>query len=205
MKLTKSELLDLLAYADGEASRDKTAEMEGLLARSAEARDLLAQQMALRQWIRDAEHERAAGADGIADVVMAKIARSVAAPGATRELARIETGVVQRRRVPWVGALAAVAALVALWASWSHRSSDRRAPVAVQGATPLAPPSSAIAAPSAQAGEEAAIATAETPEGPGIDVQAVESPEHEFSIFYVPGATGANAHASSVVVWIGEE
>jgi hypothetical protein len=39
----------------------------------------------------------------------------------------------------------------------------------------------------------------------GVDVESVESPAHEVSVFYVPATASANPNASSVVVWIGED
>jgi hypothetical protein len=38
----------------------------------------------------------------------------------------------------------------------------------------------------------------------GGDVESVESPSHEVSVFYVPASASANPNASTVVVWIGE-
>jgi hypothetical protein len=65
-----------------------------------------------------------------------------------------------------------------------------------------------VAAPPSSAAEPPATSEAlATTEGdlPGVDIDAVESPDHQFSIFYVPGGGGESAHGSSVVVWIGEE
>jgi hypothetical protein len=46
-----------------------------------------------------------------------------------------------------------------------------------------------------------------TPGTSGVDVEQVESPSHQVSVFYLPAvsAAAANSNASSVVVWIGDD
>jgi hypothetical protein len=215
VSLSKDELFDLMAYADGEVDPSKVAQVESLIAKSEVARRVLEQQGALRQWVLDTQGTSPAkgGADGIADAVMAKIREPAGASITTLDRARARGrpgGALPRQYILWVGPLAAVAASVALFYFWSGGPSSPRGRVAIQeGKTSAAPPSNAPAAtpapPAEVPGAPSAVASAEPLEEPGIDVQAVESPQHQFSIFYVPGGTGANAHASSVVVWIGEE
>src|SRR5208282_3223519 len=99
--------------------------------------------------------------------------------------------------------LGAVVAIVALVYAWPRNRAPMGAIAAPQA--PASPNGSSVLIPRTTASGEppaAEIAAAE-PEGQGVDVQAVESPNHPVSIFYVPAA-GANSHASSVVVWIGE-
>jgi anti-sigma factor RsiW len=212
MSLSKNELLYLMAYADGEVDDDELSEVEALIAKSDEARRILEQQAALRQWVVDAGDTSATRgrAQGIADVVMATIDEQGGAKLITLERERAKRALNQQR-IKEFGALLAVAAAVLLFFLWP--SSPEQGPVAQESTKAAAGPSSAAqpavtpaapAAPAAAQDTPSAVASAEA-EVPSIDVQAVESPEHQFSIFYVPGATGANASASSVVVWIGEE
>jgi hypothetical protein len=213
MSLSKNELLYLMAYADGEVDDDELPEVEALIANSDEARRILEQQAALRQWVVDAGDKSATRgrAQGIADVVMATIDEQGGAKLITLERERAKRALNQQR-IKEFGALLAVAAAVLLFFLWP--SAPEQGPVVAQETTkaaagpsasaqPAATPS-APAEPAAAQDTPSAVASAEG-EVPSIDVQAVESPEHQFSIFYVPGATGANASASSVVVWIGEE
>ncbi len=207
MSLSKNELIYLMAYADGEVEEDEIPDVEALIAKSEEAQRIVLQQSALSEWVVRQGDERAteARADGIADAVMAAVEELGGAKVISLERGRAQRE-LNRQRVKEFGALAAVAAAVALFALWP---AQEEAPVAEM---PSAHPSSkapvavtppASASPQASSSAEV-LATAEA-EIPGIDIQAVESPQHQFSIFYVPAATGANAHASSVVVWIGEE
>jgi anti-sigma factor RsiW len=204
MSLTKNELVYLMAYADGEVDDDEMAEVEALIAKSEEAQQIMAQQEALRGWVvKDGDRCATLGqADLIADRVMAEVEALGGAKVIALERGRAKRE-LNRQRAKEFGALGAIAAAVLLFVLWP---SGEGAPVANRVA---ASPGSAIHAPAAApppsaAPEGSAVAAAES-EVPGIDVQAVESPQHQFSIFYVPAATGANAHASSVVVWIGEE
>ena len=209
MSLSKNELVYLMAYADGEVDADEMPEVEALLSKSEEARLVMAQQLALREWVvRDADARATQGrADAIADAVMAGVEKMGGASVISIERARAKKE-LNRQRVKEFSALGAIAAAVALFFLWP----SQEAPPLAEGTVPVpsvAPePSAAPPEPEAPSNAPvgpsvAAVAMAES-EVPGIDVQAVES-QQPFSIFYVPSATGANAHASSVVVWIGEE
>jgi len=212
MSLSKNELVYLMAYADGEVDADEMPEVEALIAKSEEAQHIMVQQEALRDWVvRDGEQRATEGrANLIADAVMA----GIDGMGGAKVIA-IERGRAKRelnqQRLKEFGALAAIAAAVALFALWP---SPENAPVAERVAEPetSASPVSPLPTPPASAppneetpGAPSEALAASEGEVPAIDIQAVESPEHQFSIFYVPAATGTNAHASSVVVWIGEE
>jgi anti-sigma factor RsiW len=208
--LSKNELVYLMAYADGEVDADEMPEVEALIAKSEEAQQIMIQQAALREWVvrQGEQHATEARADRIADAVMAGVEELGGAKVITLERGRAKRE-LNRQRSKEFGALAAIAAAVALFWFWP---SQQEAPVAqIQKETQPAVPAvsapsvseSASSDPTAPSSAEA-VANAEG-EVPGIDIQAVESPQHQFSIFYVPAATGANAHASSVVVWIGEE
>jgi negative regulator of sigma E activity len=205
MSLSRDELLQLMAYADGEVDEGELSEVLALLAKSDLARRIVEQHSAVGDWVRSSgeEHAIAARADGIASAVMAQVATLDGA-----KVVAIQHGrnAPTRERVMAFGVLCAVAASVSLFYLWPHASARYDAPtgpVAVKNVPGAHGPADSAAA----SGEPTApvqIAAAE-PEGQGIDVQAVESPDHAVSIFYVPAATGAHPHASSVVVWIGEE
>jgi anti-sigma factor RsiW len=209
MSLTHNELIYLMAYVDGQVDADELPEVEALLARSEEAQQIVAQHRATGDWIRQATDEQAsaAGADKIADKVLLHIEQLGGGKviGIERERARVA---LNRQRVKEFSALGAIAAIAA--AIWLVPM--RLSPVALVAGTPAEPVKSAAShtppSPSAAAPEpSAAVAAASEPsesDPVGVDVQSVESPSHPFSIFYMPAASGANAQASSVVVWIAE-
>jgi hypothetical protein len=214
VSLSKNELLYLMAYADGEVDDDEIPEVEALIAKSEEAKSIILQQAALRQWTLDAAEQVAdkGRASKIADIVMAEIEELGGAKVITLERERVKRQLNQQR-VKEFSALGAVAAVVALFYFWPNGAENKPTAVADNGATsvPSAPASATQAAPHPSAADTSAVAALAEPEEPGVDIQAVESPHHQFSIFYVPGgagatgAAGSNAQASSVVVWIGEE
>jgi hypothetical protein len=215
VSLSKNELLELMAYRDGEIDENKVPEVEALVARSELAKRILEQGDPLRPWAARTREATVAGSKGIANAVMATI-EGAEVPGLRLGRANVEVGLPRILRAPkfgafgmGFGAFAAVAAAVGLFYLWPiGRASDQKASLAARATrdTELVGSFSASPAPvapsSATTSTPIAVAAAAPPEEPGIDIDAIESPEHQFSIFYVPGAT---AHASSVVVWIGEE
>jgi hypothetical protein len=222
VSLSKDELLELMAYGDGEIDGSKLAEIEALVAKSDLAKRVLARQGALRPWAARTRDVTIRGSEGIAQAVMARMARIEELGGATVLRVpgeRVRRGLHLPRAVRALGvvpriatgfvAIAAVAASVGLAYFWLRGAPGHQAPVAAQDRKILGPsptlPVPAAPPPARMTDTPLAVASAELPEESGIDIQAIESPEHQFSIFYVPGATGANAYASSVVVWIGEE
>jgi hypothetical protein len=223
MSLTENELIYLMAYVDHQVDDDELPEVHDLLERSEEARLIVAQHAALGDWVRTSNDLRAAeaGADRIASHVMTEIESLGGAKviEIERERGRVA---LNRQRVKEFGTLFAIAAVVlAFWAMPTKKPDV----VAVAPSTrPAGPPSASpplpsppgpsnsagsavAAAPSDSASDDskgATLAIASDPEDTDVDVQSVDSESRPFSIFYVPAASGLNAHSSSVVVWIGE-
>ncbi len=77
MSLPRETVLELMALADGELEGTQKAGAERTVAESAEARRLVEEfrGTAVAKWLMTAVNERAPVADGIADAVMAKVAR----------------------------------------------------------------------------------------------------------------------------------
>jgi hypothetical protein len=200
-----------MAYLDGEVEESQIPEVLALLAKSDSARRIVEQHEAVAEWVRASTRQRAVAArtEDIAGAVMARVAELDRPYALGQGRAK---GVRSRDRVLAFGVFCAAAAAVFLFYLWPPRSGQSSGANggqagAIESAPPSAVGSAELAPPGFGSGEPAAptpIAAAE-PEGEGVDVQAVESPHHPISIFYMPAATGANAHASSVVVWIGEE
>jgi anti-sigma factor RsiW len=202
MSLSPETMLELMALADGELEGDARARAEKRVAEDEEARRIWEAMRAphLGTWLGDAMHRsaEAAGADGIADAVMARIA---AAP-ASEEPPVVRVGRVQpirgsRLRVAVAAGVAglALAAAVALFARSRESSVDSRMPVASVGA-----PSMDYEAPGTSGGAP----------GQGVEVDEIDSPSRGISVFEIPlrsatAAAGGTEHPSSVVIWIEDD
>jgi anti-sigma factor RsiW len=208
MTLTRDELTYLMAYVDGEVDADEIPEVEALLAKSDEARDIVAQHEAVGDWVRrlgeDIGTAKGASVDRIAADVMREVEKLGGAKVITLERERARRD-LNRQRVKEFGALAAVAAVAAglyLWPGTPEAGPAAAAPVAaVETAAPSE--TAAPAVPAATEDEEATPSAVASNGAGGVDVETVESPTHPVSVFYVPASQTANAQ--SVVVWIGEE
>jgi hypothetical protein len=219
MSLSHDTVLELMSLADGELEGDDKARVERLVASSDEARRVLEsmQQAEVGAWLSESQHARAgkAGADGIADAVMAAVSgsaqgRSVAprAPRATSSASLQSGGVVsiaavrgrKSSRVQFaVSAAVAGLALAAAVALYVRAGGDRttdHAPVASVGVPPVD-----FQVPSAS------VAQVE-PAG-GVEVNEIDAPSRGVSVFEIPvGAAAAVANstgASSVVVWVDDD
>jgi hypothetical protein len=219
MSLSREAMLDLMALADGELEGDARERVERLAAGSDEARRLLEAMRApvLGAVVAHASAERAGGAEGIAEAVMARIAaeasgaggaaRSHVVPiGAARE-ARGRSGQARpRAQVVMAGMFAAlaIAAAAALWAR-SNGSVDVGAAASVVAPVEIEPPVVPATSQSAKA---------LLPEGvfppSGVEVDEIDSPSHDVHVFEISaGASSAAAaapgHASSVVIMIEDQ
>jgi hypothetical protein len=209
MSLSQETLLELMSLADGELEGEARLRAEKLVAESDEARRVLEGFKAphVGMWLSETLERRAAagGADGIADLVMGKLAAE--SPPAAHALAA-GSGVVSRidaRRsgskgrvfVAAVCAVTALAAGVALFVRSGQRAGGDRMPVASVGM-----PSVDMQGPPPGPGGS----------GSGVEVDEVDSPSRGISVFEIPlrdlGAASASAggHSpSSVVIWIDDE
>jgi hypothetical protein len=227
MSLSQDTMMELMAYADGELEGEALARTEALVQSSEEARRIVDAMTGLGDYVRQAGDEAVAArsdfamADGIVDAVMHKLSSEP-----TAKLRRPTSIAAARQRR--AGTVAAVVGLVALAAGAMMilRSNEQsKTEVALVGpARPaeIAPLETAsrpgtLAAPGtsgalAQASPENSGTAPGAPAAPGsptsgVDVEQVESPSHQVSVFYLPAVAAAatNSNASSVVVWIGDD
>ena len=199
MSLTTDELVYLMAYADGQVDPSDAVEVEALMARNEEARQVVASLGALGSWVRADGDDRAAAAKA-GDIVDAVMKEAEGLGGASVILLEKERArrALNRQRVREFGALAAVAAAIVLVRAWpSHGATEQ--PIARLASTaPTASTHAKLPPTPAAADSSPALAVGSVD---GVDVENVESP-HNVSVFYLPVA---NKNAASVVVWIGEE
>lgn len=210
MSLPEQTMMDLMAYADGELEGDDLARIESLVRTNDEARGVIEAMGVLGNHVRDSVDSKwiEQGAAPIAIAVMAKLEaeptvvkrRPSAHPDNVRSLR------TKRVMAVGVGVLAmAAAAMVFL------RSNE-------QPETPMASGTTETKPAEIVQGTGSAVAQASPPNQgtqggagsgtSGVDVEQVESPSHQVSVFYLPAvsaAGNANANASSVVVWIGDD
>ena len=205
MSLPQETMLQLMALADGELEGEELSRMEALVAESAEARQVVEaiRSPALGAWLDDELMTRAVAADGIADGVMAAIAKAEGAKGAGGQVVRIgEPRARSRARLQVVGggfvaALALAAGVVIYVSSVGPVTNPNKASVASVGSPSVdvvAPPPGAVAQRPSQ----------------GVEVNEVDSPSRGFSVFEIPVGGGANGTASaagpsSVVIMIDDD
>jgi hypothetical protein len=238
MTLPQDTMMELMAFADGELDGEAHARIASLVASNDEARRVVEAMGGLGDWLRDGIDARAdrAKADGIADAVMAQIATSAApdnTPVNVRPVAQAAsapvtnlpvTNLSERRealatarssgggRGRVIGGAIGVLALAAAAVLVVRRGDTPVVPPVAQtgpverpaigplpGASPEEAPALAQVAPAAGTGDVS-----------GVDVEQVESPSHQVSVFYLPAVAAAAAgssasSASSVVVWIGDD
>jgi hypothetical protein len=206
MSLSPETMLELMALADGELEGGARERAEKRVAEDAEARRVWEAMRAphLGAWLGEAMERSAeeAGADGIADAVMAQIE----APPASEEMPVVRVGRVQpirgsRLRVAVAMGVVglALAAAVALFARSREGSVDSRTPVASVGA-----PSMDYEAPATSGGVQ------QVGSGQSVEVDEIDSPSRGISVFEIPlrsaaAAAAGKEHPSSVVIWIDDD
>ncbi|MEO7113251.1 MAG: hypothetical protein ABI183_22620 [Polyangiaceae bacterium] len=203
MSLSHETMLDVMAYVDGELEGDALDRTESLLASDEDASRLALELRTLGDCVRIIQTDRAQGRnpDEIADDVMKALDKKIVAiaPLATR-----------RRNAIIVGSISTAFAIAAAWFLLVNNDSplpgaplpQTVAQVSVQ--PPIAVPAIPTQTPT-QVGVDPEKMAAEAYLQSGVDIESVDSPKHEVSVFYVPGTASANPNASSVVVWIGED
>jgi hypothetical protein len=207
MSLSEQTMLDLMAYADGELDGSANKRIEKLVARDAEARKVLDAMQTLTECVQISSADRPAPAfdvDGIVDSVMKTVSTLPVPKDEERPIRLLRAGTAAV-----VSALIAIAASYALFAPDFAPSAERDegAEVVRQALAaaktpppPEPPPVVAVAEP---------VKPPVLTEPGGVELDHVESPSHEVSVFYVPALAesltenGDNA-ATSVVVWIGD-
>lgn len=180
--LNEEQVLDVMAYADGELADGDEARVKAFLAGSAEARELLASFGAIGEGVRSAV---APPAD--VNVVAAVMARVV-----PNELDRARLKRVARTRMAVVGAsLLAVAAAVVLYVQQNTDPTTAKGEPQTKPQVVLPAPPDTVPAPG-----PLALSTAH-----GVQIDSVDTAT-QVSVFYVPSNDEASENGQSVVVWI---
>jgi hypothetical protein len=200
MSLSHKTMLDLMAYADGEADPEVAARIEKLLEVSAEARGVVAAMAgpvaAVGAFVAREADARAtrAGADTIANAVMDKIAP---ADVSSLDAARAKRDARGRTALA-IGAIVAIAAGVLIYARNAGDPTPGDSPMASMAPSESVP----LMASSPVEPPEGVVANAEPPE---VTIKSTTS--HDVSVLVVPAveaAANANGSPASVIVWIGD-
>jgi len=195
VNLSRDAMLEVMAYVDGELEGEALDRVESLLATDEDASRLALELRTLGDCVRVIQTDRDAtkNPDQIADDVMAAIDKNVVA---------IAPLAIRRRNAYIAGSFSAVLAVAAVWMLFFRGGPAREAPTATADSVHVTVPAPVVTA--SPVVPEQITAQADPEDRAGVDVEAVESPSHEVSVFYVPTTASANPNASSVVVWIGE-
>lgn len=203
MSLSEQTILDLMAYADGQLDGGSAKRIEKLVARDEEARKVLESMQTLTECIQIVEADRSethVDVDGIVDSVMKTISTLPIPVDEERPRKLLRGGIA--------GTVSFLVAIAAGWALFGPPNqiptqeqiaaaefvrASRNPPVVTATPEPVAPP------PAAVANEDHEVKRG------GVELDHVESPSHEVSVFYVPALAVSEENTStSVVVWIGD-
>ena len=218
MTLSQQTKLELMAYADGELEPGAAKQIEALIAANAEAKGFLDAIAVLGEVVRhvSADMRERPEADGIADAVMAEILagglhgkprRDVVPAGLTAVPAL--HNVVARRRLGasgaiFVGALALAAGIFVYVNTRSPGPLHRQATAIASPSGEMPAGSTAVGAGGALAEQRERPAPVPTARGQGVDLESVDAPEPNVSVFSVP-SKGEENSATSIVVWIRDD
>jgi hypothetical protein len=202
VSFSQEQMLELMAFADGELEGDARRHVEELLRESEEARRVVAAMGTLGEVVRAGAESRAgaiAVADGIADGVMAALKRAPLAQDPGRKVVSLAEA---RRSRGGVTAAIVAALAVAAGAVFAVRG---KAPVPVAQEQPIETTPAALSAlASAPGSASAALAEREPAEKHGVDLEEVHSVNNKVNVIFMPSAAASGA-AASVVVWIDDD
>jgi hypothetical protein len=213
MSLPRETMLALMALADDELEGEERTQAEALTASSEEARRIVEAMRAsdVSRWLEEAMAPRLSAADGIADAVVARIE----AGGADGVVRRIDSGKKRRAQTMFVvvsvATVLAAAAVIALMLRGQSATMQPSAPAPVANAPVVAPmpvpPPAVTSNPTAPSLTEVAEQAANA--GLGVEVNEIDSPAHDVTVFEIPlaGAAAAMSRsaASSVVIMIADD
>ena len=195
MSLSREKMMKVMSYVDGELEGEARDQVEALIEMDDEASQLVLELRTLGDCVRVVHGDRKLekNPDEIANDVMRELEKRVAPIGSLAERRRNAaiTAVI-------TGAMAIAAGWFLLVKTGDHSDVSAQAnPTQAVTVTPP-PPTQTTATPTPDQ------LAAQAPAAEGVDVESVESPSHEVSVFYVPAMASASSNASSVVVWIQE-
>jgi anti-sigma factor RsiW len=189
MSMSSERMMKLMAYADGELEAAEKAEVEKLVEADEEAARIVNAMLGLGDYVREGHQVKTAKVIAkvdLTDAIMKKVEAEPASNVRSLDAARA------KRRNVGVGVVAALALAASVF--FVARDKDAEKPMAGK---PV--PVQTSAPPQQMASNELPSMNAST--SAGVEVDAVQSPGHSVSVFYLPTA---NELSTSVTVWVDE-
>jgi anti-sigma-K factor RskA len=191
MSMSSERMMKLMAYADGELEGSEKADVEKLLASDEEARRVVDAMGGLGDFVRLGHEAKVAPVIAKVDLTDA-IMKKVDAEKPATNVRSLDAARAKRRNVG-MGIVAALALAASVF--FVTRDKQDEKPMAVKPT----PTVQTTAVPQQMASVEVPNVNAAT--SVGVEVDAVQSPGHSVSVFYLPTA---NELSTSVTVWVDE-
>jgi anti-sigma factor RsiW len=187
--MSSERMMKLMAYADGELDDAEKAEVEKLVETDEEAARIVNAMLGLGDYVREG-HEASAAKKTIAKVDLTDaIMKKVEQEKPDTNVRSLDAARAKRRNVG-VGVVAALALAASIF--FVARDKQEEKPMAAK-------PVPVQTAPQQMASVDVPSVNAST--SAGVEVDAVQSPGHSVSVFYLPSA---NELSTSVTVWVDE-
>ena len=202
MSMSSERMMKLMAYADGELEGADKAEVEKLVASDDEAARVVNAMLGLGDFVREGHDTKLAPAIAkvdLTDAIMKAVEKAEIEPAKAdtkkpaTNVSSLDAARAKKRNVG-VGVVAALALAASVFFVMQNKPEEK--PMA---AKPKPVPTQASPAPQQMASIELPSVNATT--AAGVEVEAVESPGHSVSVFYLPTA---NELSTSVTVWVDE-
>lgn len=203
MTMSSERMMKLMAYADGELEGADKAEVEKLVASDEEAARVVNAMLGLGDFVREGHDAKVAPVVGkhdrvdLTDAIMKAVAKAEIEPAkaetkkAAGNVSSLDAARAKKRNVG-VGVVAALALAASVFFVMQNKPEEK--PMASR---PKPVPTQV--SPQQMASVELPSVNATT--SAGVEVEAVESPGHSVSVFYLPTA---NELSTSVTVWVDE-
>lgn len=193
MSVTPDRMIKLMAYADGELDGAEKAEIEKLVESNEEAARIVNAMLGLGDYVREGHDAKVAplvAKVDLTDAIMKKVHEEKPATN----VRSLDAARAKKRNVG-VGIVAALALAASVFFVMQRQPAEK--PMA---AKPAAVPTQASPAPQQMANIDV-VPSVNAATAAGVEVEAVESPGHSVSVFYLPTA---NELSTSVTVWVDE-
>jgi len=196
----RDRMMKLMAYADGELEGAERAEIEKLVESDEEAARIVNAMLGIGDFVRLGDEAKVApivAKVNLTDAIMKAVENEKIEPAkpvkAVSNVSSLDAARAKRRNVG-----VAVAAALALAASVFVMTRDKQdeKPMAVKPT-----PTVQTTAPQQMASNDVPMPSVNATTSAGVEVEAVESPGHSVSVFYLPTA---NELSTSVTVWVDE-
>lgn len=198
MSMSSERMMKLMAYADGELEGADKAEIEKLVASDEEAARVVDAMLGLGDFVREGHDAKVAPVIAkvdLTDSIMKAVEKAEIEP-AKSNVTSLDAARAKKRNVG-VGVVAALALAASIFFVMQNKPDEK--PMAAKPKPVPTQTQAQTASPQQMASNDVPSMNASS--GAGVEVEAVESPGHSVSVFYLPTA---NELSTSVTVWVDE-